>query len=497
MTTEPVPVFVGWDSAQAVAYDVLRHSILRHARRPVVVRPIRLDEMERVHGFRRPRDPLQSTEFTYTRFLVPLLMGYRGVALFLDSDMLALGDLTDLFDLDMSRLALRVVKRDHQPAEAEKMGGKIQTSYPRKNWSSMMLMNAERLRCWTREAVETRPASWLHRFEPIPDVEIGEIDGCVWNVLDRHDERTKLVHYTSGGPWLTGYEKHPYGRVWFEEKERAERVKYPNPAGPAEELPEISVWRTSGSMNQDMSAALALGIRLGGRKAEIRPVEAYDGRARPSISYGIMRGTVRVYSGCRAAGADWWNVDRGYFRRSRGKDGTFKVGYRGLQPEFPKDANPDPSRWESLRLPIEPWRPRPEGRVLICPPTIHAAVFYGIREGDWIADTVGRLPVPLRHRVKIRRKDDPEPVETALRDASLVVVYNSNLAVEALRLGIPAIAEIGVVRSWNGLTVGMAGEDQSRFDRERLFHYAASCQFTFDEIQSDAFWPAVLKIPCV
>lgn len=220
-------IFIGYDSAQAVAYDVLYYSILKNSKGAgplgYCIRPLRLSELVERHGFRRPLDPLQSTEFTYTRFLVPWLMGYKGIALFMDSDMLALGNVFELFDLDMSNYALRVVKHEHVPTETVKMGGKIQTAYPRKNWSSLMLMNCAKLGCWTKEAVETRSGAWLHRFEPIPDCEIGEIDGGIWNVLDRYDGRTRLIHYTAGGPWLPGFEDHPYGDVWLKYKFEMEK----------------------------------------------------------------------------------------------------------------------------------------------------------------------------------------------------------------------------------------------------------------------------------
>lgn len=212
---EPVRIFIGYDSKQDVAYDVLRWSILRRAHRPVHIEPLILTELTQGDvRFNRSHDPLQSTEFTYTRFLVPYLMNYEGIALFMDSDMLALGDVTELFDLPMRGLSLRVVKHDHRPTETTKMGGLKQTLYPRKNWSSLMLMNCAELRCWTKTAVETMSGAWLHRFEPIPDWKIGDIDGKEWNVLDYYNDDTKLIHYTAGGPWLADCKNHPYGDIW-------------------------------------------------------------------------------------------------------------------------------------------------------------------------------------------------------------------------------------------------------------------------------------------
>src|SRR5207248_1848606 len=83
------------------------------------------------------------------------------------------------------------------------------TQYPRKNWSSLMLMNNALLRAWTKEAVETQTGAWLHRFEPIPDEQIGDIS-TEWYVLDHMTGPTKLLHDTSGGPWLPGCEDAGY-----------------------------------------------------------------------------------------------------------------------------------------------------------------------------------------------------------------------------------------------------------------------------------------------
>ena len=95
------------------------------------------------------------------------------------------------------------------------MGGKVQTQYPRKNWSSLMLMNCAELGAWTKEAVETQTGAWLHRFEAIPDEQIGDISE-EWNVLDHMTGPTKLLHYTSGGPWLKGCEDADHADLWHD-----------------------------------------------------------------------------------------------------------------------------------------------------------------------------------------------------------------------------------------------------------------------------------------
>ncbi len=211
-------IFIGYDSREAEAADVLEFSLRQHASIPLDIRYLKLAEL----GFDRPRDPLQSTEFTYTRFLVPHLCGYVGKAVFMDCDMLCLGDIKELHDLDMTGLALRVVKHDYRPTASVKMDGCVQTVYPRKNWSSLMLMNCAELRLWTPEVVANQTGAYLHRFQDIPDEKIGGIPDT-WNTLDWMDASTKLIHYTGGGPWFEQYKDHPFGHVWLDYKDRFRR----------------------------------------------------------------------------------------------------------------------------------------------------------------------------------------------------------------------------------------------------------------------------------
>ena len=207
-------IFIGFDKSQEVAFHVLAHTLRKNSSIPISITSLDIRQL----NFNRTWDPLQSTEFTYTRFLVPHLCNFQGKALFMDSDMLCLGDVAELANLSMDGLALRVVKHNHVPTTTAKMVGQAQTVYPRKNWSSLMLMNCSELKVWSKEAVENRPASWLHRFEPISDEKIGELPSG-WNDLDVIYPNTKLVHYTEGGPWLKNYTKHKYGEAWYQARE--------------------------------------------------------------------------------------------------------------------------------------------------------------------------------------------------------------------------------------------------------------------------------------
>ena len=89
----------------------------------------------------RDIDALASTEFTFTRFLIPTITEYNGWALFIDCDFVALEDVAKLFAQANDKYAVMCAQHDYTPKEGVKMDGQQQTSYPRKNWSSMMLVN--------------------------------------------------------------------------------------------------------------------------------------------------------------------------------------------------------------------------------------------------------------------------------------------------------------------------------------------------------------------
>jgi lipopolysaccharide biosynthesis glycosyltransferase len=218
------PVYVGWDSREDIAYRVCRHSILKRSSVPVAVEPIIQSEMRERGLYTRPVDPLASTEFTYTRFFVPYLMGYRGWALFCDCDFLFLADIADLFDLVDDRYAVMCVHHDHQPRENWKMDGAVQTVYPRKNWSSLVLYNCShpKNRVLTPELVNRETGSFLHRFQWLDDADIGAVPET-WNWLEGWNEKPEsghpnAVHYTRGGPWFDAWRYVDYGSLWLDEE---------------------------------------------------------------------------------------------------------------------------------------------------------------------------------------------------------------------------------------------------------------------------------------
>jgi lipopolysaccharide biosynthesis glycosyltransferase len=220
-----IRVFVGYDAREAVAYSVLSHSIHVRASEPVSVAPLMLSQLADVHT--RERNPLQSTDFSFTRFLTPWLCGYEGWAVFMDCDMLVLDDIAKLWQLRDERKAVQVVKHHHVPKEDVKFLGEKQSKYEKKNWSSVMLMNCARCRSLTPEYVNSASGLELHQFKWLEgDALIGEI-ASRWNHLVGYDAPradASLVHFTTGGPYFPEYRDCEYAREWFAERDAMLKV---------------------------------------------------------------------------------------------------------------------------------------------------------------------------------------------------------------------------------------------------------------------------------
>jgi hypothetical protein len=215
-----IRVFIGYDGREAVAYSVLAHSIQARASVPVAIAPLMLSQLGKV--LTRERHPLQSTDFSFSRFLTPYLSGYAGWSIFMDCDMLMLDDISQLYQLRDDRYAVMVVKHDHVPREKVKFLGEPQSKYAKKNWSSVILFNNEKCRALSPEYVNSASGLDLHQFKWLEsDDLIGELPGR-WNHLVGYNQSrpdAALVHYTLGGPYFQDYRDCEYSAEWFAERE--------------------------------------------------------------------------------------------------------------------------------------------------------------------------------------------------------------------------------------------------------------------------------------
>jgi hypothetical protein len=185
-------VFIGYDPRQPLSYNVMRHSIERHASRPIAITALILDQL--------PITRQGATEFTYSRFLVPYLSGFQGYSIFADEDMVVVGDIHEVFD--------------HLDGDADVWVMKGQESY---EWASVMVFNNARLSHMTPEYVDDKSNglfdyAWAETIGELP----AEWNHCVGYA---EPKEAKLYHYTQGIPYWPECRGLPEDRYWFEEYE--------------------------------------------------------------------------------------------------------------------------------------------------------------------------------------------------------------------------------------------------------------------------------------
>jgi hypothetical protein len=235
-------VLIGYDPKEAIYTSVLKSTLHKLSKSKLIAQPIVQKELRKLTLYYRKSEKVNgqnidvidgkpfSTEFSFTRFLTPVIFehfykpyieNHKGLVLFMDCDMYARTDIAELFETFPMDKAIGCVKHDYNPTSEIKMDGVAQTRYFRKNWSSLMMFNCnhEANKSLDVTNVNYRTGSWLHSFtwldepfigKPDPDqynLSYGEslIHGFdhKWNWLDGHSDPSidpAIVHFTTGGP---------------------------------------------------------------------------------------------------------------------------------------------------------------------------------------------------------------------------------------------------------------------------------------------------------
>jgi len=211
-----INIFIGYDEGEKIAYSVLSESIRQHSSEPVSITPLDLSTLR--NHFQRKKQANQSTEFAFSRFMVPYLCGYKGWAIFMDCDMLLRTDINKLWMLKDEDYAVMCCKHDYVPNQNAKFRGAKNEPFPKKNWSSMMMMNNAKCKGLTLPYVNEATGLDLHQFKWLEsEKEIGALPKT-WNwLVSEYDYNAKAdnVHFTLGGPYFKGYEKSDYANEWF------------------------------------------------------------------------------------------------------------------------------------------------------------------------------------------------------------------------------------------------------------------------------------------
>ncbi len=242
--SDPVRVVIGYDERETPAVWTLAHSILKYSSKPINFTFLYLPALTKDNLMWRERDPKQSTDFSFSRFLTPYLSNYKGQAIFMDCDMLCRGDITELLDHCPQGCDVSVVKHSYSPANETKFLGMPQSNYSRKLWSAVMVFWCNTVACQklTPRRVNEESGAWLHQLKWITDRQISPLTeaqeeaviarrvGSIpeeWHWVPNHSEAripiedAKLIHFTEGSPFIPGYENTPGAELWRQEAREA------------------------------------------------------------------------------------------------------------------------------------------------------------------------------------------------------------------------------------------------------------------------------------
>lgn len=196
---------------------------------------------------------------------------------------------------------------------------------------------------------------------------------------------------------------------------------------------------------------------------------------------GLQFGCLELLAEIRRRREPYVFFDRAYFG-----GGTYTNRIRLTKNAYQQHwvGRADAARLARWNVRLAPWADAGEF-VMVVPPGEAAAKLFDL-EG-WEAKTLARLSACTARRVAVSRKKDRDksPLADRLRGCHAVVTWTSNVAVEALCLGVPAFvapwsAAAPVCRRLDELETAL--EIPLRPAREAWAASLAAGQFTVDEI---------------
>lgn len=217
---QPIRVFIGSGEASRLERKTLVHSLRKHTSREleIIVFNGTHNALERegcepvLAGL--PLDLKvrnEATEFGLYRFLIPELCDFSGRAIWLDSDMVCLSDIAELWDAPLDGCDFLAKPKAYDDDLGEGWG------------LSVMLIDCSRCRFDLKrifadidqQRFEVKDFTQMTaKFRSLHDYRIGAIPAG-WNDFDFANDNTRLIHYTNlrTQPWK--FPGHPFGDLWY------------------------------------------------------------------------------------------------------------------------------------------------------------------------------------------------------------------------------------------------------------------------------------------
>ena len=553
LNEDRIKIFIGYDSREDIAYQVAKHSILKTANDPnkIEITPLKLSELREKGLYWRDEDKLGSTEFTFSRFLIPELCNYQGWALFIDCDFLFKQDVSKLFEKIRDKYAVMCVHHDYTPAEGEKMDGKQQVQYPRKNWSSMVLWNCGHPdnKKITKEVVNN-PATtgkYLHRFSWLDDAQIGEISH-EWNWLvgwykEPEQGHPAALHYTEGGPWFKEYQYCDYAVDWllverdYHKQNRKNKVQKPGEFDSVDEgkkdifrsllnymidpnnyyysdtLENVAEKVRNNMGNKVLAIDSEGGISYKsqglaydgilrsfaiGAQGQISNWEKEESTQSPLVIRGLGGGSRKAIERCKQTGRTFYAVDTGYFGNTKTK-WIHRISKNNLQHIGPIIDRPN-DRAKQFGYKFKKFTKG--SKILICPPSLKVMdMFKQPTPEEWVKEVIKKIKMYTDRPIEIRLKPNRtervtnKTIQQALaEDVHCLVTYNSIASIEALMEGKPALV-LGPNAAEAVCETRIEKIDNPKIptkdEMNAFMSHIAYCQFTIPEMESGFAWRTV------
>ena len=391
---------------------------------------------------------------------------------------------------------------DYTPTESNKMDGQAQHLYPRKNWSSCMLINCGHVKnkFVTAKVVNQQTGKYLHRFSWITDRYLGEFSH-EWNWLvgwyhEGVHGTPKALHYTEGGPWFKEHEDCEYANEYYKVERRClhqqvldtqEKLKAPYWEGkeePIDHLPfslearaylkksferlidpkdryfdnkELDQMRHPDSKTiRCVSIESDAPYEERGLKYDpicVNFVKGSNGRissynrekksTTPLLIRGLSGKCQEAIKDCIANGRTFYYLDTGYLGNFKHKT-YHRITKNGMQNLSEIRKRPH-DRLNKIGYHF-PEKKKRGDEILICPPSSKVMKFYGEDPDKWMYNTVKEIrkftdrPINMRDKPTRTERISSDTIWDALDKAYVLITYNSIAATEAMLHGVPAIA---------------------------------------------------------
>ena len=210
-------IYIGHDSRFSKATRVCKKSIEDHSNiGEHEIKYLDKKSLIKVGAYGRKTVKGESTEFSFTRFYVPMLSHYQGISLFVDNDFVFKCNPVEMLQY-LRNKPVACVKHKLEKIHGDKMDGVKNKSYPRKCWSSLMLFDNKKLKHLTKDYLDNASPADLHQFAWVKDNEIGRIPLKYNHLVGYYKKHKyiKAIHYTQGGPWFESYKNGELSEEWW------------------------------------------------------------------------------------------------------------------------------------------------------------------------------------------------------------------------------------------------------------------------------------------